>query len=211
MSAHVFEGVNVVGFTYAGTANAMMRVLGMHGAKVVRVESHTRPCNLRVATPFKDNKPGINRSTYYAVYNNDRYSLGLNIKHPKSSKIIEKLIQWADIVAENFAPGTVKRMGLDYESIRKLKPDIIMLSISQMGQKGPHSFMPGYGPVVQGLTGHDHLCGWPDSSPVLIDQSYPDWIAPPYGVIAVTAALDYRRRTGKGQYIDLSNYEAALH
>jgi benzylsuccinate CoA-transferase BbsF subunit len=85
-----------------------------------------------------------------------------------------------------------------------------MLSISQMGQTGPHRLIAGYGPLLQGLTGHDYLTGWPDRAPVLIDQSYPDFVAPVYATISVMAALHYRKRTGKGQYIDLSNLECCV-
>lgn len=205
-----FDGIKVVGFTYAGTANMTMRVLGMYGATVVRVESETRPCNLRVSGPFKDNKPGLNRSAYYAMYNNDRYSLGLDMKHPKSRLILDRLCRWADIVVENFSPGTVDRLGLDYEAVRKIKPDTVYLSISGQGQTGPHYMIPSYGTQLQALTGHTNLCGWPDRGPCQIDQSYPDFIAPAYATIALIGALLYKRKTGKGQYIDLSNLEAAV-
>ena len=211
MTRKAFEGIKVFGITYAGTANITMRSLGMHGATVVRVESFSRPCNLRVAGPFKDNKPGINRSGYYAGVNNDRYSLALDLKHTKASLVLKRLVQWADIFVENFTPGAMERVGVGYKAVKEINPQIIMLSISQQGQTGPHRFIAGYGPLLQGLTGHDHLTGWPDRGPVLIGQSYPDFIAPPYGTAAIMAALDYRERTGQGQYIDLSNYECAVH
>jgi benzylsuccinate CoA-transferase BbsF subunit len=211
MNRKALEGVKVFGITYAGTANMTMRSLGMHGATVVRVESFSRPCNLRVAGPFKDNKPGINRSGYYAGVNNDRYSLALNLKHPKAGSVLKRLIQWGDIFIENFTPGAMERVGMGYKSVKAINAQIIMLSISQQGQTGPHRSIAGYGPLLQGLTGHDHLTGWPDRGPVLIGQSYPDFIAPPYATVAIIAALDYRERTGKGQYIDLSNYECAVH
>jgi benzylsuccinate CoA-transferase BbsF subunit len=211
MTAQAFEGIKALGVTYAGTANLALRTLGMHGATVVRVESMSRPCNLRVAGPFKDGKPGINRSGYYAMCNNDRYSLALNLKHPRAGEVMKRLIQWADVFIENFTPGAMKRVGLDYDSVREIKPDIVMLSISQQGQTGPHRHIAGYGPLLQGLTGHDHLTGWPDRGPDLIGQSYPDFIAPAFGCLAVIAALDHKRRTGQGQYIDLSNYECSLH
>ena len=165
---------------------------------------------MRTAGPYKHGKAGINRSGYFAAFNNDRYSLALNLKHPRAPLIIERLIKWADVVIENFSPGTMKKLGLEYETVSKINPSIIMLSISQQGQTGPHAHMPGYGPTAQGLTGHIYLCGWPDRDPVLVDQSYPDFIAPVYGTIAVMAAIDYKHRTGKGQYIDLSNYECAV-
>lgn len=211
MTAQAFQGIKAVGVTYAGTANLALRTLGMHGATVIRVESMARPCNLRVAGPFKDGQPGINRSGYYAMCNNDRYSLALNLKKPEAASVLEELIQWADVFVENFTPGAMKRVGLDYESVKAIKPDIVMLSISQQGQTGPHRHIAGYGPLLQGLTGHDHLTGWPDRGPDLIGQSYPDFIAPAFGCLALIAALDHKRRTGQGQYIDLSNYECSLH
>ena len=205
------EGVKAVGFTYAGTANIVLRNLGMNGAMVVRVESSKRPCNLRTAQPYKDALPGLNRSGYFALYNNDRFSLALDLKHTGASPIVKRLVEWTDILVENFSPGTVQRLGLDYEQVKKINPEIIMLSISQQGQTGPHSFMPGYGGTLQGLGGISGLTGWPDRWPVLVDQSYPDFIAPRFATVALLAALDYRRRSGKGQYIDCSNYENCIH
>jgi benzylsuccinate CoA-transferase BbsF subunit len=205
------EGVKAVGFTYAGTANIVLRNLGMNGATIVRVESSKRPCNLRVAQPYKDGIPGLNRSGYFALYNNDRYSLSLDLKHPGASPIVKRLVKWADLLVENFSPGTVERLGLDYEHVKKINPEIILLSISQQGQTGPHSFMPGYGGTLQGLGGISGMTGWPDRWPVLVDQSYPDFIAPRFATVALLAALDYKRRTGKGQFIDCSNYENCIH
>lgn len=210
-SKRALEGVKAVGFTYAGTANIVLRNLGMNGATIVRVESSKRPCNLRVAQPYKDGIPGLNRSGYFALYNNDRYSLSLDLKHPGASSIVKRLLKWADILVENFSPGTVERLGLDYEHVKEINPRIIMVSISQQGQTGPHHFMPGYGGTLQGLGGISGITGWPDRWPVLVDQSYPDFIAPRFATVALLAALDYRRRTGEGQYIDCSNYENCIH
>jgi benzylsuccinate CoA-transferase BbsF subunit len=206
-----FEGIKVFGNTYAGTGNFVLRTLGMHGATCVRIESKSKPCNLRVSGPFYENKQGINRSAWYSLYNNDRYSLALNLKHAKALKVLRRLVEWADIFVENFTPGAMARLGLGYETISKINPGIIMLSISLQGQTGPHRLLSGYGSLLQGLTGHDHLTGWADKGPVLIDQSYPDFIAPPFASAALIAALHQRRRTGKGQYIDLSNYECSIH
>ncbi|MFC2068777.1 CaiB/BaiF CoA transferase family protein [Chloroflexota bacterium] len=205
-----FESIKAVGFTIAATANVVLRTLGMFGATVVRIESQARPCNLRVAQPYKDGKPGINRSGYYSLYNNDRYSLGLNLKHPKASAVLKRLLEWADVVLENFSPGTMGRLGLSYEQISKINPNIIMLSLSAQGQTGPDYFMPGYGGTISGLSGLNYITGWPDRSPVNINQSYPDFIAPRFASVALLAAIDYRRRTGKGQYIDCSNYEPCV-
>lgn len=210
MDKKAFEGIHAFGATYAGTANMVLRTLGMHGATIVRIESNKIPCNLRVSGPFKDSKPGLNRSEYFAMYNNDRYSVTLNLKHPKAADVLRRLTEWSDIFVENFTPGAMERAGLGYEALKRINPRIIMLSISQQGQTGPHRMIAGYGPLLQGLTGHDYLTGWPDRGPVLIDQSFPDFVAPAYASIALIAALHYREKTGEGQYIDLSNYESCV-
>ena len=210
MPGQVFEGLKAVGFVYAGVGTMLLRVLANHGATTIRVESMTRLDNLRVASPYKDNTPGINRSYYFSWPNADRLSLQLNLKHPRAPEVTKELIAWADILVENFAPGVVASWGLSYEEVKKINPGIIMISASQMGQTGPHKQLAGYGPLLQGLAGFVNLTGWPDRFPVLVDRSYPDLIAPRYGVVAVIAALDYKRRTGKGQYIDIAQYEASI-
>jgi benzylsuccinate CoA-transferase BbsF subunit len=211
MKKQVFEGLKAVGFMQAGVGPFTLRVLGNHGATVVRVESMKHIDNLRVTAPYRDNIPGINRSGYFAFPNSDKYSLALDLTHSRSSEVVKKLITWADVVVENFSPGAVAKWGLTYENLKKINPSIIMISMSLMGQTGPHRLMAGYGPLLQGLSGFVHLTGWPDRTPALIDRSYPDMISPRFGAIALIAALDYRRRTGKGQYIDLAQYEDAVH
>jgi len=205
------EGLNVLGLLYAGVGPATCQVLAEYGANVIRVESMSRPDNLRVSAPFAGGKPDVNRSGYYAWFNNDRYSFALNLKHDRVNEVITKMIKWADIIVENFTPGVVNKWGLGYEAAKAVKPEIIMISLSQMGQTGPKVTLPGYGPQLQGFAGFDYITGWPDRSPVLVGRSYPDFIAPRYGVISILAALDYRDRTGKGQYIDASEYEDCLH
>jgi len=207
MQKQALEGLKVIGFTYAGVGNRVLRTLAEYGATVVIVESITRPNNLRLAGPFKDDIRGINRSGYFAYSNHNKYSIALNIKHPRSVEVTKRLVSWTDILVENFAPGAIARWNLSYEDVKKINPSIIMVSLSSQGQTGPHSLMPGYGPNIQGLSGFVHLTGWPDRGPDLVDRSYPDFIAPRFGLVAILAALDHRRRTGKGQYIDISEYE----
>ncbi|MFC1532482.1 CaiB/BaiF CoA transferase family protein [Thermodesulfobacteriota bacterium] len=211
MKKQVFEGLKAVGFVQAGVGPFTLRVLANHGATVVRVESIKHIDNLRVTAPFRDNKPGINRSGYFNFPNSDKYSLALDMTHKRSAEIIKKLVTWADIIVENFSPGAMARRGLSYDDVKKINPGIIMISMSQQGQTGPHKLMAGYGSLLQGIAGFTQLTGWPDRTPALIDRSYPDMIAPRFGAIGLIAALDYKNRTGKGQYIDLSQYEGAVH
>ncbi|MDO8671871.1 MAG: CoA transferase, partial [Dehalococcoidia bacterium] len=210
-SRHVFEGLKVLDFSWVGAGPATTKLLVDHGATVIRVESIHRPETLRLASPFRDGIPGINRSGYYATYNNDKRSLALNLQHPKAIEIARRLVGWADVVAESFSPGSMGRLGLDYGSLVKIKPDIIMYSTSQQGQTGPHAMIAGYGLQLVSLAGLTWLGGWPDRAPTGPYGPYTDSTAPAVGATAIAAALDYKRRTGKGMYIDLSQYEAAAN
>jgi len=211
MQKQVFDGVKAIGFVQAGVGPFTLGFLDKHGATVVRVESMKHIDNVRVAAPYRDNIPGINRSGYFAWTNSNKYSMALDMQHPRAGEVARRLIAWADVLVDNFSPGVLAKWGLSYEDVKGINPGIIMISLSLMGQTGPHKRMAGYGPLLQGLSGFVNLTGWPDRTPALVDRSYPDMIAPRYGAIALIAALDYRRRTGKGQYIDLSQYENCVH
>jgi len=210
MAKHVFDELKAVGFTYAGVGNFVLRVLALNGATVVRVESETRPDTVRTMAPFKDNIPGLNRSYYYNSPNTDKLDLALDMKHRRKDEVTRKLVEWADVLVENFTPGVMAGWGLSYEEVNKINPGIIMISLSMQGQTGPARLQGGYGPLLQSLVGFPLITGWPDAMPSLIDRSYPDYIAPRFGAVAVIAALLHRRRTGQGQYIDVSEYEDAI-
>jgi benzylsuccinate CoA-transferase BbsF subunit len=121
------------------------------------------------------------------------------------------LVRWADVVCESFTPGIMKKLGLDYETLRQVKPDVIMLSTCLMGQTGPLAGFAGYGNLAAAMTGFYDLTGWPDRPPAGPFGAYTDYIAPRYNAAAILAALEHRRLTGAGQHIDLSQAEAALH
>ena len=123
----------------------------------------------------------------------------------------KRLVAWADVAVENFALGQMAKWGLDYPSLREIKPDIIMLSSSQQGQTGPHAHHPGLGGQLQALAGFTHVTGYADRGPLGPALPYPDVIAPWFAVVAIVAALEHRHRTGQGQYIDSSQFEASLH
>ncbi|MFH1651288.1 MAG: CoA transferase [Chloroflexota bacterium] len=205
-----FAGVRVVDFTWVAAGPATIKYLADCGATVIHVESGTQPEALRITPPFRDGCPGLNRSAYQAGFNNNKYGLSLNLNHPHAGTIIERLVRWADIIAESFTPGTVQRWGLDYESLVKIKPDIIMYSTCQQGQTGRHSRIAAYGTQLVSLAGFTHLTGWPDRGPTGPYGPYTDTPTPPVGAAAIAAALECRRRTGRGTHIDVSQYEAAL-
>jgi len=209
-TSKLFEGVKIFDLTWAGVGPTSMKYFAEYGAEIVKVESQLKPDPLRTLPPFVDNKVGLDRSQTYGRKNNNKYSLALNLNHPRTKEVTRRLIEWADVIAESFAPGAMQRWALDYKEVRKLKPDIIMMSTSMQGQTGPASRHPGYGYPLSSLTGFTYITGWPDRPPAGAFGPFTDFIAPLYCVVALGAALDYKQRTGKGQHLDLSQYECGL-
>ena len=204
------RGIHVLDFSSTVLGPTTTRYLADHGATVVKVESAIHPETLRISSPFAGEEPHLERSGYFATHNASKLSITLNMKKPKARSIVEKLILWADIVLESFAPGVMSRWGLSYEEVRKIKSDIIMASTCLQGQTGPHSPHRGYGQMASAIAGWFELTGWPDGEPVGPYSAYSDFVDWNFLLISVLSALDHRRRTGKGQYIDQSQLESAL-
>jgi benzylsuccinate CoA-transferase BbsF subunit len=211
MRKKLFEGIKVLDFTWAAAGPMTTKVLSDYGAEVIKIENHLHPDGTRVGGPFKDNIPGVNRSACFNQWNTGKHSILVNLIRPKGLEVAKRLVVWADVVVENFSGGTIKRMGLGYEVLKKLKPDIIMLSSCMMGQTGPYASHPGVGPLLTALSGFYNITGWPDREPIGPSGAYTDFICPRFTLLAIIAALDYRRRTGKGQYLDLSQFETSVH
>ncbi len=205
----VFEGVKIVEFSWAIVGPGSARYLADHGATVVRVETHNRLDVLRATSPFGGGKPTADSSMHFGKYNPNKYSVSVNVNQPRGRELALRLIKWADIVTENFSPRVMKKWGLDYESLIKVKPDIIYLSSSMQGNDGPHASFAGYGYNACALCGFTELSGWPERVPAS-PFAYTDFVCPPLNAMALVAALDYRRRTGKGQWIEQSQFEASV-
>lgn len=206
-----FEGLKVLDFFWVVIGPMTTSYLAEYGATIVRIESRGRAEVLRSAPPFGGGQRGLNRSAYYANYNVNKYGFGLNMGHPKAIDVVKRFVPWADVVTENFTPGTIEKWGLGYDVLRAIKPDLIMISASMLGRGGPYSRQPGFGPVLSSLSGMTDLTGWPDRDPSTPYGAYTDFVVPRFALPTLVAALDYRRRTGKGQHIDISQLEAALH
>jgi benzylsuccinate CoA-transferase BbsF subunit len=211
MRRYAFEGIHVLDFTWYGVGPVTTKYLADNGADLIRIESSARLDGLRLAPPWKDAKPGVNNSQFFASYNTSKKGITLDMSKPKAREIFLKLLPWADVVAESFTPKTLRNWELDYEHLRRLKPDLIMLSTCMQGQTGPHCDYPGFGNLMAALAGFYHIAGYSESELCPPYGAYTDFIAPRFSACALIAALDYRRRTGKGQYIDMAQYEAALH
>lgn len=205
------EGLRVADFSWVGVGPISGKYLADHGADVIRIESSTRADNLRTAGPFKDDKPGWNRSQFYGEFNTSKRSLALDLKHARAREVVEPLLRWADVVLESFTPGAAERLGFGYEDARRANPSIIVVSTCLMGQTGPLATLAGYGYHAAAVAGFYDLTGWPDRAPVGPWNAYTDTIAPRFLTATLLAALDHRRRTGEGQHIDVGQMEAALH
>ena len=187
------------------------RVLTDYGATVIKVESSKRLEPARGAPTFKDNEPGLDTGMPFQNFNAGKLGMTLDPNNEAARKIILELVQWADVVTESFSPKAMKAWGLDYESLRKVNPNLIMLSSCLMGQTGPRAQVPGYGNMAAAIAGFYDLTGWDDRSPAGPYLAYTDGVAPRFMLAGLMAALEHRRGTGEGQHIDLSQAEAAIH
>lgn len=206
-----FAGITVVDFSWVGVGPISTKYLADHGAHVIRIESLMRPDVLRGGQPFKDNEPGLDRSQFYGDFNSSKQSIALDMKKPEALAIARKLIAMADVVVESFAPGAIHRMGLGYDDIREMNPDVIMVSTCLMGQTGPAAQLAGYGYHAGAIAGFYEVTGWPDLGPSGPWVAYTDTIAPRFISILLASAIDHRRRTGEGCYFDVAQIETALH
>jgi crotonobetainyl-CoA:carnitine CoA-transferase CaiB-like acyl-CoA transferase len=135
----------VLDFTWIYAVPASVRYLADYGATVIRIESIKKIDAVRTVGPFKDGHAGIERSAIYCNLNVGKYRLSLNLSVSEAREIAMRLIRWADVVTENFSPKAMRSWGMDYESLRKIKPDLIMVSTCLNGQTGPEAMLAGYG------------------------------------------------------------------
>jgi benzylsuccinate CoA-transferase BbsF subunit len=208
----VFSGITILSFCEAVVGPLTMKFFADHGATVIRVESHTHPCTMRTSAPYRGGKPGLNRGGYFNHFNTNILSLTLNMKHPQAIEVARKLVVRSDVVMENRPPRVMENWGLGYEELKKLKPDIIMLRQSGFGSGGPYAHLRAFGMVLAPMAGLLNFVGYQRKEPLPIGVSaYTDCISPRFAAAALVAALDYRNKTGRGQVIELSEFETALY
>ncbi|MBV8055230.1 MAG: CoA transferase, partial [Deltaproteobacteria bacterium] len=205
------SGLKIVDLFWAMAGPATTRALADYGATVVRVESARRLDTCRTIGPYVRNQPGINNSGIFINLNAGKLGITLDLGKEEGRAVFHDLVRWGDIVTESFSPKAMRAWGLDYEALRRIKPDLIMVSSCLMGQTGPFSKFAGYGNLAAAMCGFGNLCGWPDRAPAGPYGSYTDCVAPRFTIASILAALEYRRRTGRGQYIELSQAEASMH
>ena len=151
-----------------------------------------------------------NAITWHSV-NANKMSLAINLSKPEAKQVVLDLAAWADIAVESFTPGTLDAMGMGYEVLRRINPGIILLSSCVFGQTGPMRDFAGFGNLAAAVAGFYDITGWPDRGAAGPYMAYTDYTSPRFTAAALLAALDHRRRTGEGQYLDFSQAEAATH
>ncbi|MEY2458786.1 MAG: hypothetical protein QOG30_616, partial [Acidimicrobiaceae bacterium] len=195
-----WSGTRILEFGAGAAGPIGTRFFAEHGATVVRVESASRPDFLRVGQ-YAD---------MFDALNCGKRSVTLNLKHPDGHALAKRLItEWADAVAENFAPRAMRGLGLSYDDLVVDKPDLVMISACLNGQTGPHRDYPGFGGQGAALSGFNYLTGWPDREPIGPYGTITDSLAPRFVATALAAALLHHRATANGVYVDLSQVECA--
>ena len=205
------EGLKVLDFSWVYAGPAITRQLTDFGATVIKIECPTAHDALRSVQPFKDDVPGPDRSANFSSVTLGKLSLGLDLNAPGARDIVLSLVDWADVVVENFSPRAMKKWDLDWSVLGARKPSLVMLSSSLMGHTGPHRMLAGYGTMGSSIAGFGYVTGWPGERPCAPYVAYTDYVSPRFAVPTLLAAVDHARRTGEGQHIDLSQAEASMH
>ena len=183
------------------------RMLSDLGARVIKVETGSGD-HTRLTPPFKGGY-----SHYFSQFNAGKKSLGIDLRRPRGLELIKKLIQFGDVVVENFRPGVMKRMGLDYSVLKEIKPAIILCSISGFGQTGSEVHRLAFTDNIQAYSGMDSIAGkmmGPDADPPGFPYSFADTYASLNAAVGILAALRHRDRTGEGQWIDIAMLDCVL-
>jgi crotonobetainyl-CoA:carnitine CoA-transferase CaiB-like acyl-CoA transferase len=198
-----FEGIRIISFPTGIVGPALASLLAEHGAEVITIEagralrSPQRGQRWQVASDLESN--------------HDKKRVAINMKHPEGLELAKKLIAKSDVVAENFSARVMTSWGLDYQRMKEVRQDIIMASLQAFGQTGPRRDFVSFGPILMSFSGMAYLWRDPEIERpgAGCQTAFPDYIAPSYGAVAILAALHHRARTGKGQYIDISQAETA--
>jgi len=209
MSSLALEGIRVIDLTYVHAGPFMARQLADFGAEVIKVESTQRPELIR-GVVLAENETGDqywNRSGYFNLDHRNKYGVTLNLNHERGRELLKELVRVSDVLLEAYAPRVMRNFGLEYDTLKETKPDLIMVSLSGYGQTGPRRDFTSLGTVMEAQSGITQLTGYSDGPPLKTGISYCDPTTGILGAGLVLAALCNRERTGKGTHIDLSMNE----
>jgi CoA:oxalate CoA-transferase len=205
---HALDDLRVLDLTRAAAGPACTRMLAEMGAQVIKVEPTPGGDMIRhmSALTFRNE-----RSLYFVQQNRGKKSLCVNLKDPRGLALVAELVPHVDVVVENFRPGVMDALGLGYERLCELRPDIILCSISALGQTGPLAHIPGYDFIAQAYSGITSMTGPRDEAPYMPAAAVGDISTGVHGALAVLAALHHRNRTGRGEHLDVALLDAYYH
>jgi crotonobetainyl-CoA:carnitine CoA-transferase CaiB-like acyl-CoA transferase len=210
MTPMALEGLKVLDLSWVVAGPVIGRALADFGAEVVHVESSVRVETARLMQPFHGGVQDNEASVLYGNCNAGKWGITLDLKTDAGRDVVRDLARRADVVIESFSPGQLAKWGLDYESLSTEHPSLVMLSTSIAGQSGPWSRLAGYGNVGSSLSGFQNLVGWEDRLPLGPFGPYTDYVGPRLAIVALLAAIEDARRTGRGRYLDVAQVEAGV-
>jgi crotonobetainyl-CoA:carnitine CoA-transferase CaiB-like acyl-CoA transferase len=211
MSYNLLNGIRVLDLTMVFAGPVSTRILADMGAEVIKIESVQRSDVFTRANVFPENIPGEkswDRGCIFHTLNAGKRGISLNLGNEKGRDLFKRLVKLSDVVIENYSPRVMDNWNLGYQELTKIKPDIIMVSMSGLGHYGPLKDFYMYVPGMEGMSGLTFNTGYPDKEPLLSGHAYGDWVTGVNAAAALMAALYYRQKTGKGQYVDVSGREA---
>ncbi len=204
------DGVRVADFTWVVGGPIGTLLLATLGAEVIKIETRLRPDPMRDIAPFIGNVRGVNRSWTYNTVNINKKACTINLSHPRGVQIAKDLIKISDVVLDNFSGDVMERLGLGYQVLKKIKPELIVASLSGLGRTGPSKDAVAYGMTIHAYSGLNSLTGYLDEKPRPMGHVWIDPLSGVMAAIAIGAALHHRDKTGEGQYIEISMCEAFL-
>lgn len=203
---HILDGYRVLDITQHIAGPTVTRLMAEMGAEIIKVEMLPYGDPTRLGEFRRDKRSGIN-----VQQNRGKKSLCIDVKSEPGKKILKELVKECDVVLENFAPGVIARLGLDWETVKSIHPKVIMCSISAFGQTGPLAELPGFDFIAQAYAGVTDLIGEPDSAPSIPGLALGDVSTGVHAASAIGYALLHRERTGEGQYLDISLLDSYFH
>lgn len=203
-------GVRVLDFAWVWIGGTLSHLLSDFGAEVIKVESHTRIDLNRRAGPFSTGVPDEEAGVSFHAMHRNSLSTSLDLKRPEALRLVRRLVAISDVLVENFTPRFLPSRGLSYQDLRAIRPDLIMVSVSAAGQTGPSRDIMTYGPAIGAMAGMEGIVGYPGERPTGSQIALTDPTSGALAAFAIMAALRHRARTGRGQHIDISQWEAAV-
>lgn len=206
----LLRGIRVLDFGWVWAGALPGQMLAFLGAEVIKVETRKRLDYMRAGAPIVGDRPDPEQQPMFHNINRGKLSITVDFQSEGGRELLLDLVEHCDVVIENFAPGVLERAGLGYDALVARRPDLVMLSLSGGGQEGPLRDLRSYASTIAAYSGLDSLAGYPGEEPLGVQQAYPDPNASLHGAAGLLAALVRRKRTGKGDYLDVSQLEAGL-